>query len=153
MLIRDATPDDAPAIAAVHVRSWQIAYRGIVPDDVLDGLSVARREADWRVWITEATSVLVAVEAETVIGFCGVSGSEIAALYVDPPQFRAGIGSALLLASLQRLRERGVAHATLWVFQANHGARAFYARHGFEPDTATNEAIAGTPEIRLRTAL
>jgi len=35
--IRTATPDDAAAVAAVHEASWQAAYRGVFPDEVLDG--------------------------------------------------------------------------------------------------------------------
>ena len=38
--VRDATVDDARAIAEVHVASWRWAYRGQLPDDLLDGLSV-----------------------------------------------------------------------------------------------------------------
>jgi hypothetical protein len=43
--VRPATPDDADAIASVHVRSWQAAYRGIVPDAMLDALSIQRGPA------------------------------------------------------------------------------------------------------------
>ena len=43
-----ATADDVPNIAEVHVRSWQAAYRGILADDLLDRLSVTEREGSWR---------------------------------------------------------------------------------------------------------
>jgi hypothetical protein len=39
--LRDATPADAHAIANVLVQSWRAAYRGLLPDDVLAGLSTA----------------------------------------------------------------------------------------------------------------
>ncbi len=42
--IRLATIDDAPGIAAVNVRAWQTAYRGILPDSFLDALDVTVRE-------------------------------------------------------------------------------------------------------------
>ena len=38
--IRPATPADAPAIAAIHVASWQATYPGIMPAAFLAGLSV-----------------------------------------------------------------------------------------------------------------
>jgi hypothetical protein len=38
MLLRPAEPDDALAVARVHVRSWQAAYRTLIPDDYLDQL-------------------------------------------------------------------------------------------------------------------
>ena len=38
MTVREAQPRDAAEVAGVHVRSWQVAYRGLFPDDYLDGL-------------------------------------------------------------------------------------------------------------------
>ena len=38
MLLRAAKPDDAMEVANVHVRSWQVGYRGLMPDDYLDAL-------------------------------------------------------------------------------------------------------------------
>ena len=38
MEIRLATPDDALVVAGVHVWSWQVGYRGLLDDDLLDGL-------------------------------------------------------------------------------------------------------------------
>jgi hypothetical protein len=46
--IRPAAMDDARAIAGVRVESWKSTYRGIFPDDLLDGLSVESRESGWR---------------------------------------------------------------------------------------------------------
>jgi hypothetical protein len=45
--LRDATPADAHAIANVLVQSWRAAYRGLLPDDVLAGLSIPDREQFW----------------------------------------------------------------------------------------------------------
>src|SRR5262245_66237739 len=47
-IVRLATPDDAAAIADAHVRGWQVAYRGLVPDAILDRFDVGRRAAWWR---------------------------------------------------------------------------------------------------------
>jgi hypothetical protein len=38
MSIRLAQASDARAIAEVHVRSWQAAYRDLLPQEYLDGL-------------------------------------------------------------------------------------------------------------------
>ncbi|HEY1808803.1 MAG TPA: hypothetical protein VGG42_09585 [Acidobacteriaceae bacterium] len=38
MNLRLAEPPDAMAAARVHVRSWQAAYRGLMPDAFLDQL-------------------------------------------------------------------------------------------------------------------
>ena len=67
--IREALPADARAIAEIHVRSWQAAYRGQLTDDYLDGLSVDDRleqhrrsleepPAEWRTWVAQDGDVL-----------------------------------------------------------------------------------------------
>ena len=48
MLVRDATADDAEAIARVITRSWQVTYRGIHPDEFLDALDADEAGARWR---------------------------------------------------------------------------------------------------------
>src|ERR1041385_8579918 len=46
-VIRPAAPEDAPAIARVHVESWRTTYRGIFPQGLLDGLSIEDRARSW----------------------------------------------------------------------------------------------------------
>ncbi len=158
----------------MQVRSWQVAYRGLLPDQLLDELSVPAREQSWREVLAgpageHAPAVTVAVRAGTIAGFCAVvmpsrdddaaggvaaGVAEIAALYVDPPAWRSGAGRALMQAALAALRAAGWREVTLWVLAANQRARAFYAASGFEPDGATMaHHSSGRAEVRLRTAL
>jgi GNAT superfamily N-acetyltransferase len=150
MTIRTATIDDARAIAEVHVASWLAAYRGLVPDDVLDAQSVDARAAQWDEWLRNGeTRTLVAGGVDGFVTFWETSG-EVAALYVAPDRGRRGIGSALIAAAHSALRAAGRDEAYLWVFEANAPARAFYAGHGYVPDGArmVHEAT-GAHEIRL----
>ena len=32
MILRPAEPEDAMPVARVHVRAWQVAYRGLMPE-------------------------------------------------------------------------------------------------------------------------
>lgn len=48
MRVRKASSEDVPGIAGIHVRSWRVAYRGILSDELLDSLSVPEREESWR---------------------------------------------------------------------------------------------------------
>src|SRR3954451_25008746 len=57
--IRRAVPSDAPALAAVHVRAWQAAYRGMMSDDLLDALDVGERERIWAGWLGQEHGALV----------------------------------------------------------------------------------------------
>lgn len=54
--IRPMEPRDAAAVARVHVRSWQAAYRRQLPDAFLDRLSaeIDQRTARWGGFIAEA---------------------------------------------------------------------------------------------------
>lgn len=166
--MRRAVPQDARAIAEIHVRSWQVAYRGLVPDDVLDGLSVAQREQFWREASAGghgAGAVFVASGGSQIEGFCALSTpsrdedadegtAEIGAIYVDPSAWRRGVGGALMDAALTELRAGGWRQVTLWVLAANRPARDFYSRFGFEPDGGELiHARSGQTEIRLRAAV
>jgi hypothetical protein len=56
--IRRATVQDAPALGRLHVRAWQAAYRGQMPDDYLDGLRPEERAAGWeRSYAATATKI------------------------------------------------------------------------------------------------
>jgi ribosomal protein S18 acetylase RimI-like enzyme len=161
--VRRAVANDAVPIAGVHVRAWQVAYRGLMPDEVLDGLSVEPRARFWQQALAgeRGPAVYVAVDGSAVVGFCAVASprdedagddvAEIAAIYVEPDVWRIGVGRALMDAALAHLHADGRRWVTLWVLAENHRARDFYARFGLEPDGAemTHQA-SGAKEVRLR---
>jgi GNAT superfamily N-acetyltransferase len=166
--VRRAVPADSRAIAAIHVRAWQVAYRGLVPDDLVAGLSAERREVFWR----EAAAggdgthpVFVAVGNDALLGFCatavpsrdqdtGEDVAEIAAIYVSPDVWGSGVGTGLMDAALSEVRARGCHSVTLWVLADNRLARDFYARFGFAPEGAeTIHEASGQTEVRLRASL
>ncbi|MGH2840330.1 MAG: hypothetical protein ACRDKY_05850 [Solirubrobacteraceae bacterium] len=63
MTVRTATRDDAHPIARVHVRSWQVAYRGLLPDAILDGLSVEERRTIWHQLLANDDGIFTLVSA------------------------------------------------------------------------------------------
>jgi ribosomal protein S18 acetylase RimI-like enzyme len=161
MQIRPAQPDDAPGIATVHVRTWQRAYRGIVPDAYLDGLSVQRRQEQWReALVNGSTEVWVAESGLDVIGWIAfgaardadaASGTgELQALYVLPEHWSSGVGRALWLTARARLAERRFARATLWVLRDNARAIRFYVAAGFAPALDKAITIGGKELIEVR---
>jgi ribosomal protein S18 acetylase RimI-like enzyme len=134
--IRKATAQDASGIAFVHVRSWQVAYRGHMPDEFLDGLE--QRTNMWRELTQEPDKlILVAEDSEqNIVGLSLLAPSrdpdanpntaEIAAINVHPEKWRKGIGRALLTASLDEGRKCKFDQVTLWVLEKNRQARSFY---------------------------
>lgn len=151
MGIRRADLNDAAAIATVHVRSWQAAYRGLLPQDLLDALDPDRRLPGWRRVLTAAEwphrGVLVAAE-DDVLGFASVGPSrdadsdpstvgEVQAIYLDPDAWGRGIGRELMAESVRALGEAGYRQATLWALDTNMRARRFYGAAGWTMDGAT----------------
>ena len=168
--MREACRDDASRIAEIHVRSWQAAYRGILPDALLDGLSVSEREQSWNALLLDGESHSLTLVAEgrggALTGFCSVATpsrdeateektAELGALYVDPSHWREGVGAAMLSAALTELGEQGWRDVVLWVLPENQPALAFYDRFDFAVDKGVEkiEERSGRPVIRLRTQL
>jgi ribosomal protein S18 acetylase RimI-like enzyme len=161
MRVRLATAEDAEPIAGVHVRSWQVAYRGLIPDETIDSLDVADRAARWRsIFEQSGQDIFVAVENALVRGFCDLQPSrdeehanqsvgEISAIYVDPAHWRKGLGRALCTAAIARARLRGFHDLVLWVLEENHGARRFYEELGFvrDGDIALTRDFGGGVEL------
>jgi len=167
-LVRAAAPSDAPGIAAVHVQTWRAAYVGLVPQPILDRLSVERRLVFWSEHLTNPgeSRTWVAETDGRIVGFAGTARptaadlpagtGELEMIYLLPEAWHRGVGGALLRAAVEDLVERGFATAVLWVFTANDRARRFYEAHGWLADgTAQMLDFDGTPieEIRYRIGL
>jgi GNAT superfamily N-acetyltransferase len=148
LVIRWAKPADAREIAAVHNASWHAAYRGLMPDEVLDGLTLDSRERDWQRWLAEGGErrhTLVAERDRTIEAFVTLelptrevdepeTVAGIPALYAHPDAFGRGSGQALMESALDAVRDRGFPEAILWMLEGNDRAQAFYERGGWERD-------------------
>jgi ribosomal protein S18 acetylase RimI-like enzyme len=126
-VLRRLQADDLDAISRVHWRACRIAYRF---------MNWSYSEGEVRRWYAGKLDQWdwgrVAWAGESVAGFIAASGAHLDQLFVDPDHQRAGIGSALLRALL----ERGQRPVTLNVFALNAPARAFYERFGFRQTDA-----------------
>lgn len=171
MHVRPAGVDDAPAIAAVHVRSWQAAYQGLVPQDYLDGLKPDQRRPIWERILTGTDSptrgTLVAETDGAVTGFVNLRPTrdddedpatvgEVTSIYVLPEAWGTGTGRRLMAAAVAALTEAGFSQATLWVLDTNSRARRFYEVGSWRPDgTVKQDKSLGIvlSEVRYRRQL
>jgi ribosomal protein S18 acetylase RimI-like enzyme len=168
--IREATVTDAEAIARIHVRAWQTAYRGQLSDDYLDGLraedrleqhrlTLERPPPEFRTWVAEddeGAAVGFAVTGPSEDADADQRTGEVYAIYLEPDRIGTGVGRPLLEHAVGDLRDRGFADATLWVLESNELARRFYERAGWRFDgTTTSERVdcEMRPTVRYRTAL
>jgi ribosomal protein S18 acetylase RimI-like enzyme len=167
--IRAASVDDAGRIAEIHVAGWRWAYRGQMPQDFLDALSLERRteerrraletprSPEHRHWLIEERG---RVQGFAITGPCRdadmASAAELYAIYVDPTVAGRGLGRGLLTHAVDDLRRRGARVVLLWVLDANLRARRFYEAGGFEPDGADKTQTFGGAvlrEVRYRKVL
>jgi ribosomal protein S18 acetylase RimI-like enzyme len=92
--------------------------------------------------------VWVAVQDGRIVGMMALNGQHLDHLYILPGYYRRGIGTKLLDLA-KKLSPRSL---TLYAFQMNMRARAFYEHHGFIAiefgDGSANEA--GEPDILYR---
>jgi GNAT superfamily N-acetyltransferase len=155
--IRRATVADARAIAEISVAGWRAAYRGIIPDDFLDGMSIAAREVALETRLQrdqgDGAPAWIAERDGVAIGFVSsgpprdedvpLPAAEVYAIYILPGDWRRGAGAALLSTAVDHWLARGAATLTLWVLEANSAARAFYEATGWRPDGHRQEIDFG----------
>ncbi|HVC69691.1 MAG TPA: GNAT family N-acetyltransferase [Acidimicrobiales bacterium] len=165
--VRRARDDDAAAVAAVHVRSWQVGYGGLLPADYLDGLRPEDRMGRYRFGATDADApvTLVATEGDVICGFATTGPSpdaetagcgEVLALYVDPGAWGRGVGRRLICDARTALVGRGFGDAVLWVLVGNARAERFYVADGWGADGGRRrQEIWGVAvdEVRYRRAV
>ena len=133
--IRPSRPQDLPAL----FRVWENAVRAthsFLPEEDLD--FYARQVRDQylpahRFWVAAAVD-------DEPLGFMGMTGAKIDALFVDPSCHGRGIGRALVdhAASL-------AGDLTVDVNEQNGGARAFYEKLGFRRIGRSDLDEAGQP--------
>ena len=70
---RRAEPEDAAEIALIHVSSWHSAYRGLLPEELLAGLSIDVRRSGWAQILNaqdpQAMTIVVEHDGQ-MVGFC-----------------------------------------------------------------------------------
>lgn len=164
IVLRDAAPDDAERLGALHVQCWTETYSGLVDPQILAGLSVGDRTAGWRRQIDALAAtgrILVLENGPDLIGFGTIGAQrhgplarqgydgEIHALYLRRDWQGLGLGRRLFEAQCASLAARGFRAATLWVLSGNRRARGFYERMDGRPLDLSLPvpSLGGSPEI------
>ncbi len=180
--IREMTPADIEGVARARIQGWRHAYRGLVPQDYLDGmrpeLFAARLRAARPGEPADRVHLVAHARGRGVIGWAhpgvyrpdlrideppGGAGTteearegscgELCALYLVPEFIGTGVGRALMDSSLRWLAGQGHRRLRLWVLRENAIGRRFYDRGGLAADgAARTDVIAGTPVEEVRYA-
>jgi ribosomal protein S18 acetylase RimI-like enzyme len=146
MKVREATIQDADAIATVHFESWRAAHSDILPPDYVAQNSLDYRRQRWPDILSSSDGFHIVLEDDqgAVVGFSSLGplrdhdnvlgdASELKAIYLLPEYQGAGHGRKLYDAMEKRARQF-TKSMVLWVFAGNVSARRFYESLGFESD-------------------
>ena len=156
---RPGTDAEIRELIRAHGLSWREAYDEILPDSVLDAMTVEPTSEDVEGWTDrlggDDAAVFVAFVDETVRGFVDVRWGEentkpfvdpgeadIKAIYVHPDWWGEGIGTALLDYALDSLPDR-IEAVRLEAFADNEVGARFYEARGFDRIQTAETEIAG----------
>lgn len=142
-VLRPAEAADLPAIADLSIATRAAAVPHMPP-----GIHPPHEVRDHVAgWDLGARDVWVAEHDERLGAFASLENDWLDSLYVHPDVQGQGLGGALLDV-VKSLRPDGF---SLWVFESNTPARAFYARHGLvereHTDGSDNEERS--PDLRM----
>lgn len=138
--IRAPRPQDAEALAELHLETWAETYSGVFPDSAW---GQEARRGRIRMWSSICSAprpgdcFAVAERDGRLIGLAGAGASQdspaprekqLLVIYVLASEHGTGAGQELADAVL------GQGPASLWVLGTSSRAMAFYSRNGFVPD-------------------
>ena len=63
-VVRRANAGDVQAIGRVHVETWRSTYAGLLPDDLLVGMSLEKQSQMWQRMLRGGETVIVDVTAD-----------------------------------------------------------------------------------------
>ncbi|MBU7579526.1 MAG: GNAT family N-acetyltransferase [Porphyrobacter sp.] len=146
MIYRPATPEDAPALAALGAETFIAAFGDLyTPKDLEDFLAEVHNADAVAAEIAgdECTHCLVEDEG-TLVAYCklryptkfgaysaAANPIELGQLYALPTHTGHGIGGKLMDWALGLARTQGHDAVLLSVYAENFGAQRFYQRYGF----------------------
>jgi GNAT superfamily N-acetyltransferase len=152
--LRPATTADLDALAACQTACWREAFTGLVPQEQLDDPRHEHlRRREWADRLAAGRAVWLAELAGDIVGFACAGPSrdpdpptpvELYTLYTRAFTHGSGLADRLLDAAI------GDGPASLWVWEGNARARAYYARRGFAADGGTKTlGLENAPMMRL----
>jgi len=156
-----ASQNEADAIADLHTRSRQIAYRGLYGDAYLDRELFDVSRAVWRRRFEDfdpaSDLILAAMAAGAPVGLAYASfrlrpevGALLDNLHVAPELTGGGLGSRLLAGVARWLVEdHGGAPLSLDVYAPNAAALEFYERKGGVEAARYVERVPGGREVEV----
>lgn len=139
--IRQAIPDDAPAITRLHASGWREGYGAFFDPEVLEE-AIEQRHSRWTGLLQKedlgGTILFVGEQDATIVAFAHAGpahdhpgGFEIYSFYVDPAHWGTRVADELMVHVLGFARSRGYQRRYLYTYSQSARARRFYEKLGF----------------------
>ena len=146
--IRKAMLSEARVIAEIGIKTWQVAYKDLLPAEMLSGKDIdkqiKKREEIISAYVNCWPGIYVAEVEDKVVGFLTIGNveenevvkpyikncAELLAIYVLPEYHKLGIGYALMNNAKKIFSDNGYKNFVLWCLKDNINSRRFYERQG-----------------------
>lgn len=144
-MIRRLKKQDIEDIALTHLLSWQLGFKNILSDSLLQGLT---KDEFLNIWLhiikNKKRSNFVALSDKKPIAFVSfgpsqesINVAEVYGIYVNPNFWRQGHGNLLMKKALTEISNDSYSSVILWVMTKNNSARQFYEKNGFKKSLET----------------
>ena len=133
MKVRKAVPEDSNIVGEVHSAAWKSAYRGIFPDEYIDGDTPSKRASEFLESIKDDRCSYYLLEedghaAGIVKTYEENDTLEIESIYILDEYRGKGIGREFMEYIKTYRPQKCI---SLWVLEVNAKARRFYENNGF----------------------
>ena len=153
--VRKSRLSDLEQITLIHVKSWETAFKGLMPERYINNYTLEDRNAEWlSVLGSGSESLIVAEDNNKLVGFLSYSENvnflNLSKLYLCPSMYGEGVGGLLMKQMENEALTASLDLIRLYVLDNNKSAINFYSKQGFEfGDGFESEEFEGETIIDL----
>ena len=141
--IRNIEEKDIPSVVDIKISGWQVAYKGIIEDNILNSMNrekiIEKLKNNYK-----ENGFIVAELNNEIVGFCSYIDNnkftpdityidcELSALYVKPNLKYNGIGTKLFQFATNEFKNKNKTKMILWCLKDNEPSKKFYTKMGGE---------------------
>ena len=156
-----AKKENAHEMALLHAISWEQAYSGIIPENIINDFTIEKREKIFSSAISSNPEEYYIFKVDdNLAGIASLNKSheknapdyigEIYSIYFHPKYWGTPATYYGLQFCVDRLKTLGFKTVTIWVLNDNIRAKKFYEKNGFIPDGNYQEMELGKKLLEIR---
>lgn len=156
-----AARKNAKDMGFIHSNSWKQAYRGIIPNEMIEAFTPEKRAAIFsNVIETQPEEYYLFMANNRPAGIASLSKcheesapdyiGEIYSFYFHPDFWGSSATHMGFQFCINRLKALGFTQITIWVLNDNLRAKRFYEKNGFVLDGHSQEIEIGKKLLEVR---